>query len=63
MLIEFQVAEEEVPKAVETTIGPIGVDLGDVRCGLGKLGRTNGIAPQLKEATLKKWGLALILLY
>jgi hypothetical protein len=40
MLIEFQALKEEALKAVGTKVGPIEVDLGELRCGFRKLGRT-----------------------
>jgi hypothetical protein len=43
MLIEFQTVEEEALKVVETTVGPIGVDLRVVECGLGNLEKTIGL--------------------
>jgi hypothetical protein len=60
--LEFQAVEEEVLNAVGTRVRFLGMDLGDLRCGFFKLGKTTGRSPQLKEATLENWELALILL-
>ncbi len=55
MLIEFQAAKEEALKAVGTMVRFAGMDLGELRCGFFKLGKTR----QLKEATLENWELTL----
>ena len=62
MLIEFQTVEEEVLKAVGTRVRFKGTDLGELRCGFFKLENATSKSPQLKEATLENWELALTLL-
>ncbi len=62
MLIEFQAVEEEALKMVGTIVRFTGTNLGELRCAVFKLGKTNGLASQLKEATLEDWKLALTLL-
>jgi hypothetical protein len=62
MLIEFQAVEEEALKTVGTRVRFTGMDLGDLRCGVFKLEKATGKSPQLKEATLEDWELALTLL-
>jgi hypothetical protein len=62
MLIEFQAVEEEALKTVGTRVRFTRTDLGDLRCGFLKLEKATGKSPQLKEATLENWELALTLL-
>ena len=62
MLIEFQAVEEEALKTVGTRVRFTGTDLGELRCGFFKLEKATSKSPQLKEATLENWELALTLL-
>ena len=58
MLIEFQAVDEEALKAVGTSQ----VRPGRIEVRLFKLEKATDKSPQLKEATLENWELALTLL-
>ena len=57
MLIEFQAVDEEALKAVGTSQ----VRPGRIEVRFFKLEKATDKSPQLKEATLENWELALIL--